>query len=170
VLGIDVSAAMLAKATERGVVVARADGTRLPCREASIDHAIVVLLFQLVDDHQAFLAELHRVLRHGGRAVIAPVKPERPTDPIGRFDWDQPWGRRNSVERLVAVSDDTGFNVVTVARGRERLEETTLRKEADRRDQLWGMSSLAGKGLRLLEHLDEPIVQDVTWHTLVLQR
>ena len=70
VVGIDLSAAMLAKGLEkRGALpvhFVRADATRLPCADESADAAVAVHVFHLIADWRAALAELARVLRPGG--------------------------------------------------------------------------------------------------------
>ena len=70
VLGVDLSAAMLAKGLEkRGALpvhFARADATRLPCANESADAAVAVHVFHLVAGWRAALVELARALRPGG--------------------------------------------------------------------------------------------------------
>lgn len=77
VVGIDLSAAALAVATERarreGVAhrcaFVRGDGERLPFRGATFDGALAVGVLSYVGPAVAY-AELARVLRPGGRAVV----------------------------------------------------------------------------------------------------
>jgi SAM-dependent methyltransferase len=46
------------------------DGERLPFDDASFDRTVVVDMLEHVKDDRAFVAELHRVTRPGGRLVI----------------------------------------------------------------------------------------------------
>ncbi|HUA19057.1 MAG TPA: class I SAM-dependent methyltransferase [Bryobacteraceae bacterium] len=73
--GIDRSEAMLAMARRRCVgqpwaEFEKADATRLPYPDASFDAAVSTQVYEYVRDIPAALAELRRVLRSGGRAVI----------------------------------------------------------------------------------------------------
>jgi arsenite methyltransferase len=75
VVGLDSSAAMLALARRRcaghgNVELREADATALPVAGASFDGAISVQVQEYVADISASLAELHRVLRPGGRLVV----------------------------------------------------------------------------------------------------
>jgi ubiquinone/menaquinone biosynthesis C-methylase UbiE len=77
VVGADISADMVAMANvlvERAghinVEIVSADATDLPFPDGSFDAAAVVQCFCLVPDVEGAIAELFRVLRPGGRAVI----------------------------------------------------------------------------------------------------
>lgn len=75
VCGIDVSQAMLAMAEKRCAEQPRtefrmAPATQLPYPDDSFDAAVSTQVYEYVRDVPAALAELHRVLRPGGRAVI----------------------------------------------------------------------------------------------------
>jgi arsenite methyltransferase len=75
VTGVDASAQMLAIAARRceglgNVSFHESDATALPLPDASADGAISVQVLEYVEDVGAALAELHRVLRPGGRAVV----------------------------------------------------------------------------------------------------
>lgn len=72
---VDVSEAMLALAERRcgdtaTVTVERGDATDLPVADGSFDAASSVQVYEYVEDVAAAAAELHRVLRPGGRAVV----------------------------------------------------------------------------------------------------
>lgn len=75
-VGIDLSAAMLARAAARlplpgrEVVLAEADAQALPFATASFDAVVLNLILSVVPDPSACLAEALRVLRPGGRAVV----------------------------------------------------------------------------------------------------
>lgn len=73
--GIDRSEAMLALARRRcaelpHVTLTKADATDVPVSDESVDAAVAVQLYEYVEDLEAALDELHRVLRIGGRAVV----------------------------------------------------------------------------------------------------
>jgi ubiquinone/menaquinone biosynthesis C-methylase UbiE len=81
VVGIDVSPQMLAIAARRcagraNVEFREGPATKLPVEDASVDAALSVQVLEYVADTGAALAELHRVVRPGGRVVI----------------WDVDWG------------------------------------------------------------------------------
>jgi arsenite methyltransferase len=75
VVGVDGSASMLALAAQRSegstnVEFHEADATALPVTDASFDAALSVQVLEYVADIPAALAEILRVLRPGGGAVI----------------------------------------------------------------------------------------------------
>lgn len=75
-VGIDTDPVMLRQARRRlgeaGVTVrlVRGNGERLPFADATFDSAIVALVLCTVKDPAATVAELHRVLRPGGRLLV----------------------------------------------------------------------------------------------------
>jgi ubiquinone/menaquinone biosynthesis C-methylase UbiE len=75
VTGIDPSASMLAVAARkterhRNVTLVEGEAIPLPLDEASMDRALSVQVFEYIADIPAALAEVHRVLRPGGRVVL----------------------------------------------------------------------------------------------------
>lgn len=64
--GIDLSAGMLAKATERGLAVSQGSATSLPIRDASVDVAYSFKVLAHVAEIERAMAELARVVRPGG--------------------------------------------------------------------------------------------------------
>jgi arsenite methyltransferase len=68
--GVDISEAMLALAAHPSVELSHAEGTTLPFPAASFDAAVATQVYEFVEQLDAALAELHRVLRDGGRALI----------------------------------------------------------------------------------------------------
>lgn len=82
VVGVDFSAGMLAharerlasKSTERTALV-RGDAARLPFADAAFDAAVSTEAFHWFPDQDAALAEIHRILRPGGRLLLALVSP-----------------------------------------------------------------------------------------------
>lgn len=75
VVGVDRDPEMVAEARRRtagtGVEVLEADAQALPLDDASVDRARVDRVLHQVDSPPRVLAELARVLRPGGRAVLA---------------------------------------------------------------------------------------------------
>lgn len=79
VVGVDVSAGMLAVAERRGFVgrLVRADGLELPIASASIDALTCAFALRNVVSIPTLLAEARRVLRPGGRLVLLEVAEPR---------------------------------------------------------------------------------------------
>ncbi len=74
-IGVDISDPMLALAKHRceglpQVRLERADALTLPVPDASVDLACVMQVYAYVTELDAALAELRRVLKPGGRAII----------------------------------------------------------------------------------------------------
>ena len=71
-VGVDASPAMLAAAAKRCPDATFHEGlaTGLPVPDGSFDAALTVQVLEYVEDVDAALAELHRVLRPGGRALV----------------------------------------------------------------------------------------------------
>jgi malonyl-CoA O-methyltransferase len=70
VLGVDMAPGMCAVANERCTAIA-GDATQLPLASGSLDAAVSSLCYQWVENHAAAFTELARVLKPGGRAIIA---------------------------------------------------------------------------------------------------
>jgi arsenite methyltransferase len=75
VVGVDGSPQMLAAAAARcgshpNVAFHQGDATALPVDDASFDAALCVQVLEYVDDPTVALAQMHRVLRPGGRVVV----------------------------------------------------------------------------------------------------
>jgi arsenite methyltransferase len=75
VVGVDISADMLAVAAKRAaghgnVEFHEAGATSLPVPDASFERAVCVQVLEYVRDVPAALAEMHRVLRPGGRMLV----------------------------------------------------------------------------------------------------
>lgn len=73
-VGVDLSAGMLGHARSR-LPVARADATRLPVRDASVDAAVAVMVHTDMPGYPAVVREAARVLRPGGAFVHIGVHP-----------------------------------------------------------------------------------------------
>ncbi|WP_432722312.1 class I SAM-dependent methyltransferase [Jeongeupia wiesaeckerbachi] len=100
VLGVDVSARMLAKAeamtaAEAAIHYQRAGFETLTLAEAGFDFAYSSLALHYLDDLAGLLAKLHRALVPGGKLVfsvehpiyMAPTKPAWVIDAAGRKTW-----------------------------------------------------------------------------------
>ncbi len=61
---------MLAIAAQTGVEVARVSDTALQFEDCTFDAAVATQVYEFVEGLPRALAELHRVLRAGGRALI----------------------------------------------------------------------------------------------------
>jgi ubiquinone/menaquinone biosynthesis C-methylase UbiE len=77
-VGVDGNDGMLAVAAGRtaghaNVAFERADVCALPCADAAFDAALCVQVLEYVADPTAALREMHRVLRPGGRLVVADI-------------------------------------------------------------------------------------------------
>lgn len=70
VIGLDLAFGMCAVANTRCAAV-NGDALRLPLTDASVDAAVSSLCYQWVEDQHAAFTELARVLKPGGRAIIA---------------------------------------------------------------------------------------------------
>lgn len=67
---VDHSAAMLARAADKGVPVAAGDASRLPVPNASVDAVTLISMLHHVPDWWAALDEARRAVAPGGRVVI----------------------------------------------------------------------------------------------------
>ncbi len=75
VRGVDIAASMLAMANDRcdampWVKFEEASATQLPFEDGAFDVVVVVQVLEYVDDFETALAEIYRVLRPGGRALV----------------------------------------------------------------------------------------------------
>lgn len=81
-VGVDLSFGMLAAARTEAPLV-HADALRLPVRDGSIDGATCGFALRNLADLAPFFAELHRVLRPGGRISLLEVA--EPPNPVLRW-------------------------------------------------------------------------------------
>ena len=95
VVGIDMTPEMLAKARAGAVELGLAqaefvegDVESLPFADAAFDVVISNGVIDLVPDKDAVFAELHRVLRPGGRVQLADVTIQQPVSEEGRRNID----------------------------------------------------------------------------------
>jgi ubiquinone/menaquinone biosynthesis C-methylase UbiE len=64
-------------ARRRGIRAAQALGERLPFRSGEFDYLLLVTVICFVESPQKQLREARRVLRYGGRAIVAFIGRER---------------------------------------------------------------------------------------------
>ena len=127
VTGVDTSEAMLALARRRcsalpNVDLRQGDATAVPLPEGSADAAISVQVQEYVEDVGAALAELHRIVRPGGRVLVFDidwatysVRTEQPelTERVLRA-WDEHLAHRSLPRTLAPSLRDAGFEDVRV--------------------------------------------------------
>jgi ubiquinone/menaquinone biosynthesis C-methylase UbiE len=100
VVGVDRDPAMRERARDRGGVVLGGDVHALPFADSSVDRARTDRVLQHVEDPGRAVAELCRVVRPGGRVVMA--EPDYETLIIDHSELELPRAyRRFIVERLV---------------------------------------------------------------------
>jgi ubiquinone/menaquinone biosynthesis C-methylase UbiE len=73
VTGIDISAEMLAFARAKGLIPVRAAAEALPFSDGVFDVVLAASVIQLIPDGAAFVRELLRVVKPGGRVVICTI-------------------------------------------------------------------------------------------------
>jgi SAM-dependent methyltransferase len=111
VAGLEYSPVAAPIAEARGLPVVRGDARRLPFRDASLDLVMSTDMWEHIDDDEAVARETVRVLRPGGRALVAV--------PCSMKLWsghDLALGHVRRYERddLVALMEKAGLEVVDV--------------------------------------------------------
>lgn len=101
-VGVDRSLVMCAAAADRGVAAGRADVHHLPFPDGRLGGALADRVLQHVARPDAALAEMVRVLRPGGRLVVA--DPDQETLVI-----HVPGVRPDLVDRVKALRRDVGY-------------------------------------------------------------
>jgi SAM-dependent methyltransferase len=127
VLGLDLSPSMLALAHERcagipQIALAQADATRLPLRSGAADAVTATQVLLYVEQPEAALAEIRRVLRPGGRVAI--VETDWQTAVVTAEDadltrrlfgaWDKAVPSPRLPQRLQPLLRAAGFGVVRI--------------------------------------------------------
>ncbi|MBS45751.1 MAG: SAM-dependent methyltransferase [Nocardioides sp.] len=111
VTGLEYSPAAAALATSRDLRVVRGDARRLPVADASMDLVMSTDMWEHIDDDEAVARETVRVLRPGGRVLVAV--------PCSMSLWsghDVALGhvRRYERDELVGLMERVGLHVVDV--------------------------------------------------------
>jgi ubiquinone/menaquinone biosynthesis C-methylase UbiE len=131
-VGLDLTEAMIEKAialaTQKGVrnaVFAQGDIEKLPFRDASFDGVISNCVINHAKDKRQVYREILRVLKSGGRFVIAdavtkyPLPEEVKNDPEA---WAQCFGGAVTEEEYLDAILTSGFNRVEILNRREYLK------------------------------------------------
>lgn len=162
VLGLDLSAPMLARARSRlGPVLVRADAMQMAIASASVAHAVSVWVVHSVADPVLLLRESARVIRPGGRYVVCATQYPSPDDRVGmiisemgaRVDACRAPARRRPVSDtdVLEWAGDAGFT--------GRLHRLERRWRASPRQEL---SAIEQRMWPALRELDEDGVEEVT--------
>ena len=111
VAGLEYSPVAAPITAARGIPVVRGDARRLPFRDGSMDLVISTDMWEHIDDDEAVARETVRVLRPGGRALVAV--------PCSMKLWsghDVALGHVRRYERddLVALMEKAGLDVIDV--------------------------------------------------------
>jgi ubiquinone/menaquinone biosynthesis C-methylase UbiE len=134
VCGADVSEHMLALAGENEVELVHLSGTRLPFADEAFDAAVATQVYEFVERLTEALAELHRVLRPGGRALILDT------------DWDSLVWHSSDPERMDRV----------LAGWRRRVVDPRLPRTLARQLREAGFSISSCETLTILDVHGEP--------------
>ncbi len=73
VAGVDLSAGMLRFAAAKGLAPVRGSGLDLPFKDGTFDVVLAASVIQLIPAGEAFMSELVRVARKGGRIIVATI-------------------------------------------------------------------------------------------------
>ncbi len=133
-------------ARERGLATLRGDATALPVADSSIDLVVAFDVLEHLDDDGAAVREVHRVLRRGGRYLVAV-----PCDPRLWSAHDEAVGhvRRYTRAGLTSLLVRGGFSLGPVRSWNVLLRPVVaLRRRASTGSDLESMSPLVNHGLR----------------------
>ncbi len=150
VLGIDIAQPMLNIAQRRcaslsHVRFARCDVRALPLDDAQIDCALASQVYEYVDDIDAALRELARVIRPGGRAVLVDT------------DW----------ESAVWASSDDGRMRRVLETWNEHIPHPQLPRTLKRRMEAAGFANVSVAVVPLLNLACDPATYSVGMMTLI---
>ena len=98
IVGVDASSTMLdaAHAADPGIAICRADAAALPLAEGAFDLAVAFMSLQDIDDYEAAIGHLGRVLVPGGRLCLAIVHPINTAGVFEGEEADSPFVIRGS--------------------------------------------------------------------------
>lgn len=150
VTGLEYSPVAAPLAARRGFPVVRGDDRRLPFRDGSVDLVISMDMWEHVDDDAAVAAETARVLRPGGRVLVAV--------PCSMKLWsghDVALGHLRRYEKadLVAVMEGAGLDVVDVRSWNVLLRPVARlrrRRRVTSESEMEEVAPLVNAGLRLV--------------------
>ena len=147
VTGVELTETGAMLCARRGVPVVRGDARRLPVADREVDLVMSTDVWEHVEDHETVARESFRVLRPGGRLLLAV--------PAGMALWsghDVALGHVRRYERddLVALVEGSGFVVQDV-----RSWNVLLRPVARLRLSTPGQG--AGEGTSEMEHVAAPV-------------
>ena len=132
VVGVDLSPNMLARARSRiGTRVACADAHALPFGDQRFSNAYIIWVLHLVADPVAVMTECARVLRPGGRLVVAAGRPRTQSDewteittllqPLDRFRDERL--NNDNVEGVQRWAAAAGLRRIALLEREEHFEE-----------------------------------------------
>ncbi len=190
VIGLDISMPMIRRAHERlGGRVFLSDATRLALADESVAHAVSVWVVHAVADPIRLFEEAARVIRPGGRYLVATTQRAAPDDRQGmileeltaRVDEARraPRPRRVSGEEAGEWARGVGFEVTHLERARTWFSRPAEEIEAIRLRQWPAMRELDDASLEavtrpslaaLADLPDEPTLRRAIVDLLVLER
>tara|TARA_R110002096_G_scaffold436038_2_gene665770 strand:- start:31216 stop:31845 length:630 start_codon:yes stop_codon:yes gene_type:complete len=120
-------------AAPANVKLARAFGEKLPCEDASFDWAVATLVLCSVRDPAKVLAELHRVLRPGGRLAFVEhvLDPSDARNRKRQHRYQPLWGLVSASCQVVRDTEQTildgGFRIDTIEHTRMEVGPRIVR-------------------------------------------
>lgn len=158
---LDFSAAMLAQLRDRAspselanVVITEGDGQALPYPSTSFDAAFSMFGLFLFPDRAKGFSELARVLRPGGRAVVASWQPQEPIPAFALFNkslCELVPEFKSARQALSPLSDRDTFACEMSAAGlKVEIHAVTHALEAPSSDALWTIFEQSYVGLAFL--------------------
>ena len=135
-------------AARRGLDVVRADATSLPLAEESLDLVVAFDVLEHILDHDAAVADVHRVLRPGGTFLVAV-----PADPRlwSEHDVAVDHVRRYTRVTLRDVLERGGFEVESMTSWNVLLRPVVaLRRRTSSGSDLADLHPLVNTGLRAI--------------------
>lgn len=135
-------------ASGRGLAVIRADATALPCVDDAMDAVVAFDVLEHIEDDDAAVREIHRVLRPGGLAFIAV-----PADPRLWSAHDEAVGhvRRYTRPELVDLFARNGFTVEQVTSWNVLLRPVVaMRRRSISGSDLDRMNPVVNRALRAI--------------------